>query len=402
MTLSEQSGPLSAAVAPSLLREMNQRLLLDRLFTDGPAIRPQLARATGLSLPTVIAAVAGLERAGLVRAAGRLELPHGRPAETYEADPTSGTVVGVDIGHDWLRLLITDLAGNRLTRLDVRNSASSGRSVVELIRAAVSEAAAQAEIEPSAITHTVIGSPGVYDPRRRRIQYAANLRGWQRAGLTEALTESLGVGLTIDNDANLAALAEHSYGTARHVDNFVYVMIGTGVGLGLVLDGRLYRGARGAAGEAGYLPFGPPIQAARPGQIPRGMLEENLAADAVVRYAREAGMSAPLSAEGVFAAAGQGLPAALAAVRQEADRLAQLTATVLALFDPELIVFGGGIGQNLEVLEAETLAALKRYTPMTPKFALGELGREAVVLGAIARGTKIAREQVFKERIERV
>jgi len=104
----------------------------------------------------------------------------------------------------------------------------------------------------------------------------------------------------------------------------------------------------------------------------------------------------------VFAAAGRGVPAALTAVRHEAGRLAQLTATLLALLDPELIVFGGGIGQNLGLLEPETRAALKSYTPMTPKFALGELGREAVVLGAIARGTKIAREQVFKERIERV
>ena len=137
------------------------------------------------------------------------------------------------------------------------------------------------------------------------------------------------------------------YGAARAAQDFVYLTIGTGVGLGLVLDGHLYRGATGLAGEAGYLPMGEELSAARPGRALRGTLEESLAATAVVRYAREAGLPEPLTAEAVFTAAREGDPAALVAVAREAQQLAQLIATIQVLFDPELIVLGGGVGQNL-------------------------------------------------------
>ncbi|WP_166351972.1 ROK family transcriptional regulator [Phytoactinopolyspora limicola] len=391
-------GPRSAAVAPSLLREMNQRLLLDRLFVHGPATRPELARDCGLSQPTVFAALADMEKSGLVRPCGRSEVPQGRPAMQYEANPTIGTVVGVDIGHDWLRLLATDLAGNQLSRLDVRNTARSARALVERVSQAVADVTAEAGQQPSAVTHTVIGSPGVYDPQHRRVMYAANLPGWQRAGLADALTEKLGTNLTIDNDANLAALGELTYGAARGVQQFVYLTIGTGLGLGLVLDGQLYRGFTGAAGEVGYLPIGDEPTTAPAENPQRGKLEEALAADAVVRRAVSAGMTSPITAEQVFTAARQGDPRALDAVRAEATKLAQLVAGILAFLDPELIVVGGGVGQNLDLLEPEMTAALAQLTPLRPTMTTGDLGREAVVRGAIAIGVERARETVFNAR----
>jgi predicted NBD/HSP70 family sugar kinase len=391
----QPSGPRSAAVAPSLLRQMNQRLLLDRLFSHGPAIRPRLARDTGLSLPTVIAALHDLEKAGLVRLAGRFDPPQGRPAAAYEADPTAGSVVGVDIGHDWLRVLVADLAGSAINRLDVRNTARSANAIVRLVAGTVADATEQAGLEPSAVTHTVIGSPGVFDPDRGRIRYAANLPGWQRAGLSKALTARLGTALTIENDANLAALGEHTYGAARGARHFVYVTVGTGLGLGLVLDGRLYRGLSGAAGEVGYLPIGDQVSEPSPGYPRRGMLEEALAAHAVVRYAVEEGMTGPLTAESVFAAARDADPCAQRAVAAVAKRLAQLVASILAFIDPELIIVGGGVGQNLDILEPDMRTVLASITQMRPTLAVSALGNEAVVRGAVATGITIAREAVF-------
>jgi predicted NBD/HSP70 family sugar kinase len=394
------SGALSAAVAPSLLREMNQRLLLERLFTKGPAIRPQLARDTGLSLPTVIAALAGLEDVGLVRTTTRTAAAQGRPAALYEANPMSGTVVGIDVGHEWLRTLVTDLAGTRLAHHDVRNIARSAGALVDLVRVSVDETVAEASLSSADITHTVIGSPGVYDSQHGRIKYAANLPGWERTGLAEALTERLVGSITIDNDANLAALGEHTYGAAKGVQDFVYITIGTGVGLGLVLDGHLYRGARGAAGEAGYLPLGRPLKAGRTGPLTRGMLEESLAADAVVGYAVKAGMKQPKSAERVFAAARSGDAAAKTAIVATAEVLAELIATVLALFDPELIVLGGGVGQNLDLLEPHVRRALTDLSPMEPNLVPALLGSEAVLMGATSTGITAARDLVFRQRIE--
>ena len=386
----------ATAVAPSLLRRMNQRLLLDLLFTDGPAIRPHLARETGLSLPTVIAALRDLEEAGLVRTAGRRhEAQHGRPAASYEANAGAGHVLGVDIGREKVRVLLADLAGQPLCApLDVRNTAQTADALVDQVEDVVAQVTRYAGLDAADVTHTVIGSPGVLDPGRGQIRYAPNLPGWQRPGLAETLAARLGTALTIDNDANLAALGEHAYGAARGLTNYAYVHLGTGIGLGLVLGSRLYRG-RGAAGEIGFLPLGDP----RSMHARRGMLEETLAADAIVRRAREEGMTGQLSAETVFAAAREAKDErALRTVAAIGTHIGSLVAGILAFLDPELIVFGGGIGQNLDLLEPHLTENLAAITPMRPQLAVGTLGTEAVLRGAIATGVTAAREAVFTAR----
>ena len=393
-------GPLVAAVAPSLLREMNRRLLLDRLFLDGPATRPELARKVGLSQPTVFAALDDLRAAGLVRGTDRPAAPNGRPAAVYEANPAAGHVVGVDIGRSWLHAVVSDLGGTFLAEVDARNTSRTAAALVELVNQLVMQAVEKANLGSGSITHTVIGSPGVLDPARGRVLYAANLPGWHRTGLVDAFTELFGASLTIDNDVNLAALAEHAYGAAQNARDFAYLKIGTGVGLGLVLDGHVYRGSTGAAGEVGYLPIGDELSRPSPGHPMRGMLEEALAADAVVKYARAAGMTGRLTAEDVFSAARHGDNNALAAIHEEAKRLAQLIASISAFLDPELIVLGGGVGQNLELMRNSMYEALALITPMKPRLAVSTTGSAAVVRGAIARGITIAREIVFNSQIE--
>jgi predicted NBD/HSP70 family sugar kinase len=390
---------LTAAVAPSLLREMNQRLLLDLLFRSGPATRPQLAREAGLSQPTVFAALSDLDKAGLVRPAGRPEVSSGRPAVLYEANPAAGSVVGVDIGRNWLHLVLADLAGEELARLDVRNTARTSMKLVEQVSRAVQKLTAGAGLAVEDVTHTVVGSPGVLDAPRGRVRYAGNLPGWQRPGLAEALEGKLGASLTIDNDANLAALGEYTFGSARQAQQFAYLHIGTGVGLGLVIDGKLYRGFNGSAGEVGYLPILGEAPVAEPEWPQRGVLEMALAADAVVRYATEAGMTGDISAEDVFVAARNGDPAAQDAVLAEARVLARLVTSICAFFDPELVVVGGGIGQNFAQLEPAMRDELARFTPMRPQMTAGDLGADAVVRGAIATGIHAAREIVFSRHL---
>ncbi|OZM75467.1 sugar kinase [Pseudonocardia sp. MH-G8] len=394
------SGPREVAVASGLLREMNKRSLLERLFADGPATRPKLARAAGLSVPTVIAALGELAAAGLVREQGRSAPGGGRPAAVFEANAAAGHVLGIDIGRSWLHAAVADLTGTQLGTVDLRNVARTSAGLVDLIATAADEVAEAAGIEPIAITHTVIGSPGVYDPRRGRVLYAANLPGWQRVGLTEALAQRLNTSLTVDNDANLAAIGEHTYGAGRGHADFAYVHLGTGVGVGLLLDGRLYRGFTGAAGEAGYLPIGGEPASGRRGATRRGMLEERLGADAVVRYARDAGMPARVSAQEVFTAARAGSAPALQAVATEAGHLAQLIGGVAALLDPEIIVVGGGVGQNLDLLEPGIRAALAQLTPMSPRLVVAELGSSGVLRGAIATGVQRARELLFAATTE--
>lgn len=389
---------LVAAAAPSVMRTMNQRVLLGRLYSDGAATRPQLAKAAGLSLPTVSAALAELEAAGLTRSSSRAEVTPGRPAVLFEANPSAGAVAAVDLGREWIRVVVTDLVGNRLARTDTRNTARGATKLVSLVGAAVRGALEEAGLQPSHLTHTVLGSPGVLRPGRGQVAYAANLPGWQRPGLVELLKAELGESLTIDNDANLAALGEHAEGAGVGVSPLVYLHIGTGVGLGIVIDGELYRGSTGAAGEVAYIPLGPfSPRSSSPSR--RGMLEETLAADAVVRYAEQAGMRGGASAADVFTAARAGERPAVEAVRQEALRLAYLIVAIGAFLDPALIVVGGGVGQNLDLLEQPLREELQQLSPIAPRLATAALGAEAVLQGAVSRGVAIARESVFSARL---
>lgn len=391
---------LTPAAAPSLMREMNQRLLLDILFTDGPATRPQLARASGLSKPTVIAALAELERQRLVLPRGLATAAPGRTPMLYAFNPAAGAVVGVDVGRQWLRLLVTDLAGTRLSQDNVRNTSSDRASLIEAIGQLVAKGLADAGLSPEQATHTVIGSPGVTKNDRSRLQYAANLPDWHRSEVQAALEEKIGPSVSFENDANLGALGEYTYGAGRSADPFVYLTIGTGVGVGLVIDGHLYRGFTGSAGEIASLPIGhDPVP--RKQRSARRMLEQSAAAAAIVARAKDAGMTGSLTAEKVFIAARHGDSAAAEVVAHEARLLARIVATICGLLDPELIVVGGGVGQNLDLLEPQMVTELARFTPMRPALAVGGLRQDAVVMGAIALGIQHARETVFATRHSR-
>ena len=202
--------------------------------------------------------------------------------------------------------------------------------------------------------------------------------------------------VTIDNDANLAALAERTHGAGRGINDFAYIHIGTGLGVGLVLNGQIYRGHQGAAGEVGYLPTGDTSPRTRSGKTSRGMLEEQLAADAVVRRAREAGMTGRLTSARVFELARSGNTVAQRVVAEEGRQLAHLLGAISAFVDPQLIVVGGGVGQNLDLLLPPAWEELNRLTPMQPRVVASELGPDAIVQGAIARSVTITRELVFK------
>ncbi|HEX8856145.1 MAG TPA: ROK family protein, partial [Thermoleophilaceae bacterium] len=251
------------------------------------------------------------------------------------------------------------------------------------------------------VAHTVVGGPGVFDPDSDRLRHAPNLPGWSRPGLMSSLREALPPSVALDNDANLAAVGERSYGRGREADTFVYVFVGTGIGMGIVIDGQLYRGAHGAAGEVGYLPVSGDEDADPKSDTRarlRGILEEAASADAVVRTAKRLGMTGAVSAKHVFADARKGDPLAVAAVEVEAERLALVVGTVAAILDPELVLLGGGVGGNLDLLRPPLERKLAELTPLGTRIEEGKLGQDAIVLGAIASALDTARDRVFEQR----
>ncbi len=377
------------AARPQLLRALNEQLLLQHIRQLGRCSRAELARLSGLSKPTVSLALANVERSGLVREAGQRTGVPGRSAVLYEIRPGAGYVLGLDIGHQYLRGALADLTGEAVARSAIRTRASSvtGR-VCELVRLA-DELCAAAGIDRSAVTQTVIGSPGVYDPRRNAITLAGGLAGWGKPAVLAELRQAFGEQLVVENDVDAATLAEREHGHGREVGTFAFVWIGTGIGMGLVIDGKLHRGVHGVAGEIAFMPISGG-HGADPGDARRrGTLEAAGSATAVVRAARRAGMRGSVSARRVFEAAKAGDERATAVVAEEAELIGRAVCAIITVIDPELVVLGGGIGQAPGFAEA-VAAELGRLSPVQPEVRVSALGTEAVVDGCLASGIGLA------------
>lgn len=378
-----------------LLRVMNERLLLQRLQELGPTSRVELARQTGLSKPTVSAALAGLADSGLVEVVGELAGKPGPVSSLYDLRPDAACVLGVDIGREWIRVAVAGSRGQFLARRDGRNSAKTAAELVRRARTLAREAAAEAQVPWESLTCAVIGSPGVFDPATGRVEFAPNLPEWGRPGLVDRLRKSLDVELTLENDVNLAAVGEHAYGQGRGKDNFVLVSIGTGVGMGIVINGRLYVGARGAAGEISYVPTG--LDQSDPEAREHGPTESEMAAPSIARAAKAAGLPMTTAKE-IFAAAADGDAKAMAVVQAEGRRIGALLVAVAAVLDPEIVVLSGGVGRNVELLGEAIGKSIAELGPLRPRVVASDLGDSGVLYGAIARAIDHAWNLIFDRR----
>ncbi len=372
---------------------MNERTILEFIRQVGPVSRAQIARDSGLSKPTVSQALAALERAGLVRAAGRSSGGKGPTAVLYELNPHAGWVVGVDVGHSWVRAAIADLMGDIVARRDERTRTGS-RALIAQIAEVAHALAGDAGIKWNRVTVATIGSPGVLQPSRGQVSLAHNLPGWGRHGLVEMLQRELGTKTTFENDVNLATVGEQVHGLGKGVQNFVYLHVGTGVGMGLVLGGELHRGAGGAAGEVGYLPLAT-ADPHDPANRRRGALESALGASGIVRTARALGMRGALDPRRIFAAAREGDPVATEVARLVAERIALAVASVVPVVDPELVILGGGIGRNGDLLLEPIERELRALSPFHPRLEVSSLGEDAELHGAVALALQAAQEQLF-------
>ena len=383
------------AGTPSRLRAMNERTVLECVREFGPISRAQIARQTALSKPTVSLALAHLDRAKLVREAGRSTGGKGPTAVLYELNPRAGWVVGIDVGRNWVRAAIADLTGEFVARRDERAKVGTARTLITQIGSVAHALAADAGIRWRQVTFATVGSPGVFDPQRGQVALAYSLPGWGRQGLVELVQQELGTKTLFENDVNLAALGERWHGLAKDVDDFVYLHVGTGVGMGIVVRGELYRGSGGKAGEVAYLPLtGTNVD--DPESVRRGPLDVAASASGVVTAARRAGIRTPsLTAEQVFASARDGNRRAVRVVEEEAERIALAVAAVSAVVDPEVVILGGGIGANGDLLIEPVERRLAEISPFRPRIEATTLREEATLYGSVFVALRAAHEQLF-------
>ena len=274
---------------PRLLRALNDRAALELLLERGPLTRARLGELTGLSKVTASQLVERLEERGLVTRVGEQAGGRGPNAQLYAVRPGSAHVVGVDVG--------AGPGGGRLRRHHRRGD-RPGRAVHpghrRPGRRGAQRGGAGGRAAPArscrSVRRIVLGTPGLVDPGTGDITFAFNLPRWH-SGLLAALREDLHTPVVFENDVNLAAVAEAQSGAAQGVADFVLVWVGAGVGLAIVLGGRLHHGSSGAAGEIGYLPVpGAPI----PRDVSRRAkpaFQQLAGADAVRAVAREHGFA---------------------------------------------------------------------------------------------------------------
>jgi predicted NBD/HSP70 family sugar kinase len=377
---------------PSLLRAINARTILELIRRSGPIARARLARDSGLSKPTVSLGLTALLEAGLVREVGRTSGHRGPSALLYELNPAAGWVAGIDVGRRWVHAAVADISGSIVARRDERAKAASANALIGQLGELARGLAGDAGIAWDQVSHTTVGSPGVFEPSSGTVTLAPNLPGWGRQGLAAALRRELGERIGLENDVNLAAVGERWKGLGQGVPNFGFLSVGTGVGMGLVLGGELYQGSGGAAGEVGYLPLGGDPH--DPGARRRGVFEQATNAAGVIRLAREAGMTGPLTPAKVFAMARGGHPVAGEVVATEARRLALGLAAVVAVVDLELVILGGGIGRNADLLLGPIGRELRTLSPLRPRLEVSALD-DAVLHGAVATALAAAQDRLF-------
>jgi predicted NBD/HSP70 family sugar kinase len=372
-----------ARAVPGLLKRINEREVLETIRMGAPISRAEISRRAGISKPTVSLALQSLRAAGLVREADRGPDGPGYGAVYFEPVAEAALVVGLDLGARFVRGAVCDLAGTIRARQDVELTVADAAAAVAAIsrlQASLLEAGA---LDPSLVDGVVVGVPGVVagDGTLRLIENVAGLEGRAFAG---ELQEALALLVVLENDINLAALGEQWQGVARGVDDFAFLSVGTGMGAGLVLGGELHRGRNGAAGEVDFALAG---------------IDQTLdpSAPQVAELARDlAGLQADPRA--VFGAARNGDASARTVVDEVARRIALHVAAIAGVVDVELIVLGGGIGANGDLLLDPIGRLLGEWLAFPPRVEVSTLGEAAVLTGALAVGLQAALENVFSKR----
>lgn len=399
------------AAASRWVRHANARVVLEHMWDGGAVTGTDLMAATGLSRATVHDVCDELiERGWIHERENQREhggYSKGRPARRYAFDPLAGVVVGVDAGDHRISAMMTDLRGKVLAR-HTAPAADTVGGRLEMIAEAVRtvrrshEAAASLAAEP-ALLAVVVGVPAPVDERGHTSFHGNPFWELMNPGIAEQLAKRHGWTAITDNDANLAALAEGWVGHGREVRNHVTLLAGERLGAGIVQEGKLLRGARGGAGEMGYL----------------NLVEGVGSADGIAVLARDgarAGLRAPgalsvlqglgpvaLDAEAVFAAARAGDRIAGDVIERIGVRMARVVATLASFVDTEQVVIAGAVAASAAPVVDVITRDLPRYLEQPrPRVLASHLGGDVVALGAVKRALDHVREHALETALPAV
>jgi len=361
-----------------LLRNSHHANAFRQLWRRGPLTISQMAADTSLTLSTLHKVVDDLLQADLIQVQ-----PHHNNDPVLLLKPGGGYIIGIDIGGTRVTAALMDLAGEQQHALEVlwdempRRDEHDLEPLFTLIDRLIAAC-------PGLVIGIGVGAPGVTHPGSGVVSWAPGPR-WRDMPLKDAIEQRFRIPAAVENDVNLATLGELYFGVGRHKRHFICIMIGTGIGAGIVINGALYRGANHAAGEVGYMVPSTDFLAGT--YISFGALESVASGTGIAQQATiahtNAGADVTYSAEEVFQLAANGQPWATAIVDQTGRYLAQMIANVCAVLDPECVVLGGGVTRDIRPMLETILAHLSHVLPILPTLILSEMGAYAAVRGAI-------------------
>ena len=325
-----------------------------------------------------------VERAGSARPAPSPS--GGRPATLLSLEPSSGGFVGVDFGREIVRVAVANRAGellvdHRSDRLEVAHEAREALAVAELM---VSGALGEAELQSDRVLGAGVAVSAPVRSDSPGFASGVIFPSWVQVNVAEFFRERLGVPVHVGNDANLGALAEATFGAGRGTRNLFYVGLSEGIGGGVIIDGRIYLGQTGGAGELGHIVVNPDGQVCRCGN--RGCLA-TVAGGAALTAALRQTHGPEMIVDELIALSHGGDPGAARLLADAGEAVGRVLAGMCSLLDPELVIIGGELAPAGQPLLGSVRASLERWiSPASGHYpvVLGELGGKAEVLGAIA------------------
>jgi glucokinase len=380
-------------ISASEMRKINRSSILETIRSQGPISRTQIAEDLQVSLPTVMRIVDDLLVEGFVKEDSEKEWSGGRKRKLLVFNGCNHLVLGVDLGGTKIYGAVADFDGNLLHEVRTDHHQTRADGSLELLCGMIDQLLDFAAGTGRIVRGIGVGVPGVVHADAGVVKIAPAL-DWVDYPLKPRLLERYNYPLAIENDVNLAALGEMWFGTEEDEKNLVLLTIGTGIGAGVIINGAVYSGSHNLAGEVGYfLPDRSYLGGNYPGF---GALESLASGTGIAERARQAlrgtrskGELESLTAYDVFDAVRKGENWAQAVLDETLDYLAQLIAAIATIFDPDVIILGGGVSRSADLLIEPICGRLEGSLLLVPKLRASRLGYRAAVMGAIMKLLRI-------------
>jgi glucokinase-like ROK family protein len=374
-------------ITSSAMRAINRSAILEIIRRESPISRTAIAERLDVSLPTVMRIVEGLVEEGFVRPQGSTEWSGGRRRPLLEFNADGFVVLGVDMGGTKMYGAISDLGGNILDEVNIGHHGTSGEDSFNQLTTLIDSLLASPKVEGRRVRGIGVGAPGVTLHKEGIVTWAYTLH-WDNFPLKAKLAKVYDLPITVDNDVNLAALGELWFGVGQNAQNMILIAIGTGIGAGVIINGALYRGSKEASGEIGNMIPGREFLGKN--YLDFGALESVASGTGIAGRARSLLQSQrgpaeleALTAEDVFEAARLKQDWAWKIIDETVDYLAIAVINLVASYDPELIVLGGGVSRSADLLIEPIMRRISGIIPNPPKLVVSSLGLQATVMGAI-------------------